>query len=405
MSMLNDLLAKLSESNVSDTEIDKIVENAKKIAEGMGDNAVVQETLAKVMSAATDKKGNKVQKPLEGFNAAYDLAVSGDNGWRDVEPKEAFKKIEDVKNRATALDQPATTYDHQAVASDLIRATRGLKIDTPELSLKTLKMQKELFDGLEGFGHYCTSPEYRLDTYNKSTRYLGDEKIAKAYLEATLPEMKKIDIDGRSLVSDMLEQNILKTKQRFAEIAVLHPHLAEAAKRFSLTAEEKAALAEKKAQYDAIMMPHQKNNYKKSRTTQSFELKNVKDKAKSFIKSSKAYAAGAKLFNAAKEGTVKGWNEPSAGWKEGFKKNIEAFQKNPKLFAVGGAGAMFIGLETMNPPLAAAGTCIMTAAALQLMASKVRDKIKPQEKANNAISASSNKQASAVMFPKNQNQR
>lgn len=386
MSMLDDLLANLLKSNVPID--DGILKRANEIAEELGlSNEGVQEALAKVMRVASDKKGNKdtqnVQEPLEGFNAAYDLAVSGDNGWRDVEPKEAFKKIEDVKNRATALDKPATTYDHQAVASDLIRATRGLNIDTPELSLKTLKMQKELFDGLEGSGHYCTSPEYRLDTFNKSTRYLGDEKVAKAYLEATLPVMEKLD--DVSSATDLLKQNMLKTKQRFAEIATLHPHLAEAAQKFPLTAEDKVALAEKKAQNDAelkvqndaIKTPHQENNHQKSDTKQS-----VKDKAKSFIEGSTVYAAGAKMFNTVREGVAKRWNEVKATIKE-------QFRKNPELFAIAGAGLLFAGF---NLPIANfAKRCTLIG-----LTNKVMGKFRSQEKANNAVSVAPSQQASGM---------
>lgn len=70
------------------------------------------------------------------------MATRGDNAFQGDKPAEAFKEIEDIKNRAAALNAPATSYDHQAVASDLIRATRGVEPESPELSAKLLNMQR-----------------------------------------------------------------------------------------------------------------------------------------------------------------------------------------------------------------------------------------------------------------------
>ena len=69
----------------------------------------------------------------------------------------------------------------------------------------------------------------------------------------------------------------------------------------------------------------------------------VKDKAKDFIKTSKSYAGGKNLFSKLKE-------------------KMETFAKeNPKLLTAGGAAAMFAGIGSMNPQLAAAGAIVMSA--------------------------------------------
>lgn len=193
MGMFDEMLARLGESNVSDAEIRQIMEKAAKEAGVFADSAEAREMLAKIMEAAQAKMGNKdiltdeSAQPLEGFNAAYGVATRGDNGFPGNKPAEAFKEIEDIKNRAAALNAPATSYDHQAVASDLIRATRGVEPESPELSAKLLNMQKELFAGIDGSGHYFENEGYRLETYNKAARYFGDEKVADAYMSASEP--------------------------------------------------------------------------------------------------------------------------------------------------------------------------------------------------------------------------
>lgn len=78
------------------------------------------------------------------------------------------------------------------MASDLIRATRGVEPESPELSAKLLNMQKELFAGIDGSGHYFENEGYRLETYNKAARYFGDEKVADAYMSASEREVYKV---------------------------------------------------------------------------------------------------------------------------------------------------------------------------------------------------------------------
>lgn len=119
MGMFDEMLARLGESNVSDAEIRQIMEKAAKEAGVFADSTEAQAMLAKVMEVAQAKMGNKDiltdenAQPLEGFNAAYGVATRGDNAFQRDKPAEAFKEIEDIKNRAAALNAPATSYDHQ----------------------------------------------------------------------------------------------------------------------------------------------------------------------------------------------------------------------------------------------------------------------------------------------------
>lgn len=120
MGMFDEMLARLGESNVSDAEIRQIMEKAAKEAGVFADSAEAQAMLAKVMEAAQAKMGNKDiltdenAQPLGGFNAAYGVATRGDNAFQRDKPAEAFKEIEDIKNRVAALNDPATSYGHQA---------------------------------------------------------------------------------------------------------------------------------------------------------------------------------------------------------------------------------------------------------------------------------------------------
>lgn len=253
--------------------------------------------------------------------------------------------------------------------------------DTPETSAELLKAAGKLNANYEEYysqayktGFNDDARKMMLGQYNAMGRYFGDEKVAKAYLDVTLKEMDRLDKDSLGHV------NVLKTKARFAEIAQLHPELAAAAEKYPLSESEKNFLKEREAKKAQQAAENGKQKSSKAKSAYRFDFKNVKDRAKEFIKGSKAYAAGKDLFKAAKEGAVKGWNEPgTAFWKEAFKKNVDAFKKNPKAFTATGAAAMFAGMGTMNPALAAAGASIMAAGAIQWAVSRVRNKVKLQE--------------------------
>ena len=81
------------------------------------------------------------------------------------------------------------------------------------------------------------------------------------------------------------------------------------------------------------------NNQRENKT---FSRPSVKEKAKDFIKEAKCYAGGKSLFSKLKE-------------------KMETFAKeNPKLLTIGGAAALFAGIGSVNPSLAAAATVVMS---------------------------------------------
>lgn len=249
-------------------------------------------------------------------------------------------------------------------------------------------MQKELFSGVDDVGYrgLLAYPTYRLETYNKSTRFLGDKKVAETYLNAALSEMKRVS-SVSSFYGDEAEI-LLQTRKKFDDIAKLHPDLAAAAKQYPLTEEDKKILAERDKQRTEEIAKQVKSLSQDSdkrnstphaeKTIRKFDLKNIKDKAKDFIKGSKAYAAGKGLFAECRKAAIDSWNNPASPFKEIYQKNVQALKQHPKEAVVAGAIAMFAGMGTANPALAAAGASILTAGVLALS----KNKEKTENKAN-----------------------
>ena len=396
MGMFDEMLARLGESNVSDAVIRQIMEKAAKEAGVFADSAEAQAMLAKVMEAAQAKMGNKNiltdenAQPLEGFNAAYGVATRGDNAFQGDKPAEAFKEIEDIKNRAVALNAPATSYDHQAVASDLIRATRGVEPESPELSAKLLNMQKELFAGIDGSGHYFENEGYRLETYNKAARYFGDEKVADAYMSASEREVYKVKGLEKEFPSDDAVAAYNQTMHNYRQVATDHPQYAEdcfeAAKHIMREMNKSktgsAVAAEVAGVYDAVANnPKVDEELRKSAKYQSEILKRKyglekempahpvgKEQTADFVRKAKSYSGGSRLFDKMK-----------AYFKDCIEKNIAYLKDNPKQAATIGGLSMLAGMGTGNPALAAAGATIMTTGFCHWKSSRLKDKLTNKE--------------------------
>ncbi|MBO5038047.1 MAG: hypothetical protein J6C85_01120 [Alphaproteobacteria bacterium] len=277
-----------------------------------------------------------------------------------------------LKGDGVSTPAISADYSFSAVTSDLSQTLASIKPATPEMSalmLETatkLNSDRDAFLERRGIEYEC-KPELRLREYNKMGKYFGDEKVAKAYLAAALPEIEKMGLaDYKGAVG-------LETRMRFEEIAKLHPELADAVKVHQLSSDERAFCEKLRSGKQS------KANTQSSKKIRDFDFKNVKDKAKEFVKGSKAYATGRNLFNQVKEGTLNAWNNPKNVVKNVFVENMRMLKENPKRFTVGGAAAMFAGFETLNPPLVAAGAAIMTAGAMQWAASKVKEKIAPKK--------------------------
>ena len=221
-----------------------------------------------------------------------------------------YLKRDGVSTRGTSAD-----YSFSAVTSDLCQTLASIKPATPEMSalmLETamkLNSDRDAFLERQGIEYEC-KPELRLREYNKMGKYFGDEKVAKAYLAATLPEIEKMGLaDYKGIVG-------LETRMRFDEIAKLHPELAGVVKVHQLSSDERALIEKLRGGEQSKADTHS------SKKMRNFDFKNVKDKAKTFVAGSKAYAAGKDLFKRVKDETVKAWNNPKNACLKKIRENI-----------------------------------------------------------------------------------
>ncbi len=411
MSVLDDVLAALDKRDVSDDEIKNMLKAASDYAEAFSSNAEVAALFERVRDAAMAKMNNKdvrfdeSGKPLEGFNVAYDLAQRGEHGgFADRKPMDVLAEIADVKNRATALNAASTSYDHQAVASDLLRATHCVEPSSPEVSVKMLKMEKELFDGLKGSGHSFEAGKSQLEIYNHAARYFGDEKVADAYMAGADKALYKVK--GLDLGADGLVENTMK---KYTEVAAFHPKYAEecfdagkyvmreVGKEFSDPEFLKQTAQNVVNVYDALANNPRvdpnirkqaqnagdllKRKYALDKETNAMETTrkvqnsvNDKQKAQDFVQSGRSYSGGNNLFDRVKKFV-----------KDDFKKTFEFAQNNPKALMGAGAAAMFTGMGTANPALAAAGAAIMTYGFCRQQIAKVKQKMNPAQETTEVL--------------------
>lgn len=414
MSVLDDVLSALDKSDIKDEDIKKMLKTASDYADTFSDNSEIVAMFERVRDAAMAKMNNKdvrfdeSGKPLDGFNVAYDLAQSGEHGgFADRKPMDVLAEIEDVKNRATALEAAATSYDHQTVASDLIRATHSVEPVSPEVSVKMLKMEKELFDGLEGSGHRFEAGKSQLEMYNHAARYFGDEKVADAYMAGADKALYKVK--GSDFGADGLVENTMK---KYMEVATLHPKYAEecfdagkyvmreVSKNFSDPEFLKQTAQSVTNVYDGLANNPRvdpdirrqaqnagdllKRKYALDKEINTIETTgkvqnsvNDKQKAQDFVKNGKSYSGGDNLFDRVKKFV-----------KDDFKKTFEFAQSNPKALVGTGATAMFAGMGTANPALAAAGAAIITYGFCRQQIARVKQKMSPAQETTEVLKQS-----------------
>lgn len=348
---------------------------------------------------------------LTGFNVALDLAHRGEDGrFRGRNQEKIFNEIMDIKNRSTMLKN-GNEHDADYVVSDLLRALACVEPDSPELSVKLLTAEKELFDrrdkymeDFKGTSGYEDHWFRKLETCNKSARYFGDEKVADAYMAMADDALyKNSENFGRR---GFLE----KTMHNYRQVAADHPKYAsdclEAAKFVMRTVRKKYSYSQEFVQktarnvvgvYDAIAnnpkvdeeirrqakmdSDYLKRKYsldKEAKTTEATaqqqqtaskpEKAKRNSKVQEFVNKAKAYAGGAKLFDRIKETVQKDW-----------KRQVEFLKNNPNKVMGAGAAAMLIGMETANPALAAAGAAIMTYGFCQKKLSSLKNKVSKKE--------------------------
>ena len=283
----------------------------------------------------------------------------------EMMPEDAYNVICNFMDKCEALKGPEN-YDKQAISSDLARACASIPVESPEMAAKLIKTTSELFE-MRSDGAIA---QFQLDTFAKQGKYLGDKKVAEAFLDATSKSFSKLDTPYDSCVSALekyksivadhpeMAAKVLDTVSMLQDRFADNPYYKEAANDILKAIADNPRIDTNTRNSSKDRLPNLEtsqtvahNGLQMARTEpKSNQSENktpsrpsVKDKAKDFIKTSKSYAGGKNLFSKLKE-------------------KMETFAKeNPKLLTAGGAAAMFAGIGSMNPQLAAAGAIVMSA--------------------------------------------
>lgn len=303
------------------------------------------------------------------FDASYPSSRGLENADTKNLPEQAYDLVKKFMDKAEAL-KGSETYDKQVISSDLARACAAIPVETPEMAEKLLQTTHELFSMKSG----NAVSAFELETFAKQGRFLGDKKVAAAYVDATSDSFSKLDtpydsalpalekykgiVQDHPEMSEKIFETVSALKEKFPDnpyygsccdeiMRCISSHekvnnnLKDKAKAFVKTDAEKQTVS------NGLRFQTRESASPFIENVSSVKNKkpSVKDKASDFIKSSKAYTGGKNLFVDLKN------------------KMQEAIKENPKLFTAGGMAAVFAGIGTVNPQLAAAGAVVMMAGA------------------------------------------
>ena len=283
------------------------------------------------------------------------------NGFRNSSiekaPEEAYNLIRNFMEKSEALKGP-DNYERQAVSSDLARACATIPVETPEMALNLINTTSELFEVRGNVGG-----SFQLETFAKQGRFLGDKKVAQAYLNATEKSFARLDtpydacipaLDKyKSIVDDHPEMAaqvlgaVKNLQDKFSDNPLYNDCINDILSRISSNGKviEDVRVNANEQLEKHSKTSHSNNIQKLSVKTDNKLLVSVREKAQNIVadKNTKKYSGGKNLFSKIKE-------------------KMEEFAKeNPKLLTIGGAAAMFAGIGSMNPQLAAAGAIVMSA--------------------------------------------
>ena len=79
-------------------------------------------------------------------------------------------------------------YNEGAIAADLAKICAEIKPETPEMTVDLLNTTKDLFAHNESEG-MCA---FELESFTNQVRYLGDSKVAEAFVDATAQSFAKM---------------------------------------------------------------------------------------------------------------------------------------------------------------------------------------------------------------------
>ena len=282
------------------------------------------------------------------------------NSQNDLTPENAYALVRKFMQKAQALHGPENYYK-QAISSDLARACANIPVETPEMAAQLMRTTSELFEmRTEG-----QNPQFQLETFAKQGRFLGNRNNAQAYLDVTQKAFAKLDTPYDScipalekykgIVADHPEManGVLNTVKGLQAKFPDNPYYKDCINNIlhSIEANPNVNSETRKAARESFQEQTQTTQHQ---VTQDQHKTSVVDKARDFAKKAKTIGGGKNLFSE-------------------FKSRMETvIRDNPKLFILGGAGAVFAGIGTANPQLAAAGAFIM-AAGIKSISDKMKE--------------------------------
>lgn len=235
MSAFDDLIAKLTERNLSDMEVDKIVNAGIGLASVLGNSEDVLEDLEKLKKQAEDKKQNKDIKYIDGIDNMKDMSdainsynVRTDKGFVNYEAQALLAdKLSDLSEKADGKDVYKLVNNLMKDSSILENGTKEQKekfagclctayafaVDNGKL---TPKEALKILDNIDDLAFHTQYPDF---AFSNVAICLDDKKVAERFVNYTEKMLNKMEDVGKDTSSSQIID-------AFAEIVQHHPEMA-----------------------------------------------------------------------------------------------------------------------------------------------------------------------------------
>lgn len=235
MSAIDDLIAKLTERNLSDIEVDKIVNEGIGLASVLGNSEDVLEDLEKLKKQAEDKKQNKDIKYIDGIDNMKDMNdainsynVRSDKGFVNYEAQAL------LADKLSDLSEKADGKDVYKLANNLMKDSSILENGTKEQKEKfagclctayafavdngrfTPKEALAMLDNVDDLAFHTQYPDV---AFSNVAICLDDKKVAERFVNYTEKMLNKMEDEGKDTSSSQIID-------AFAEIVQHHPEMA-----------------------------------------------------------------------------------------------------------------------------------------------------------------------------------
>ncbi|MBQ2886645.1 MAG: hypothetical protein IJE43_23240 [Alphaproteobacteria bacterium] len=235
MSAFDDLIAKLTERNLSDMEVDKIVNAGIGLASVLGNSEDILEDLEKLKKQAEDKKQNKDIKYIDGIDNMKDMSdainsynARNDKGFINYEAQALLAdKLSDLSEKADGKDVYRLANSLMKDSSILENGTKEQKenfagclctayafaVDNGKL---TPKEALKILDNIDDLAFHTQCPDV---AFSNIAICLDDKKVAERFCTYTEKMLNKMEDEGKDTSSSLIID-------AFAEIVQHHPEMA-----------------------------------------------------------------------------------------------------------------------------------------------------------------------------------